>query len=134
MAKTAVIYATSIGRHVEAVAEYIAEQLDADIFDLKKQMDIELSGFDRIILGTGVHAGRPYAKMNEFVGTHREEIDAKKTSLFICCLYKNDKGARQAAKVAEGYQINDVTFFPDGDEKNADGVSAALAAFVERMR
>lgn len=134
MARTAVIYATSLGKHVQAVAEYIAKELDADIFNLKQQMDIELSGFDRIILGTGVHAGRPYSKMNEFVSTHREEIDSKKTSLFVCCMYNNEKGSMQAAKIADGYQVHDVTFFPDGGEKNADGVFKDVVAFVERMR
>jgi len=134
MAGTAIIFASSIGGHVRAASENLAKVLDADVFDLKKQSDIELSGYTKVILGTGVHAGRPYSKMNTFINTHREEIDSRNPSLFICCMYKGEKGANQASKVGQGYLISDVSFFPDSSEKDENGLSIEMRAFVERMK
>ena len=134
MAGTAIIFATSIGGHVRTTAENLAKALEADIFDLKKQNDIELSGYDKIILGTGFHAGKPYSKMTSFINTHREVLDSKSTSLYICCMYKGEKGANQASRVGNDYQITDVSFFPDSSERDENGLSQEMRAFVERMR
>ena len=134
MAGTAIIFASSIGGHVRTTSENLAKVLDADVFDLKKQNDIELSGYSKVILGTGVHAGRPYSKMTTFINTHREAIDSKMPSLFICCMYKDEKGANQASKVGEQYLISDVSFFPDSSERDEDGLSKEMRAFIERMR
>ena len=134
MAGTAIIFASSIGGHVRTTAENLAKVLDADIFDLKKQSDIELGGYTKVILGTGVHAGRPYSKMTTFINTHREDIDTRSPSLFICCMYKGEKGANQASKVGESYLISDVSFFPDSSEKDENGLSKEMRAFAERMK
>ena len=134
MAGIAIIYASSIGGHVRKTAELFAKELDADIFDLKKQSDIDLSGYDKLLLGTGIHAGHPYSKMNAFVDGHREYIDSVSTSLFICCMYNDEKGAAQAAKVADKYRLHDVSFFPDSSPKDEDGFSKEMRAFVERIR
>ena len=134
MVKTAIIYVSSLGGHVSKTAEIIASALDADTFDLKKQSDIDLGGYEKLILGVGVHAGRPYGKMTAFVAGHRDYIDTISTSLYICCMYKDDKGSAQAAKIADMYRIHDVSFFPDSSEKDENGQCKELRAFIERMR
>ena len=87
-----------------------------------------------VVPGTGIHAGHPYSKMNAFVDGHREYIDSVSTSLFICCMYNDEKGAAQAAKVADKYRLHDVSFFPDSSPKDEDGFSKEMRAFIERMR
>ncbi len=134
MSGTAIVFASSVGGHVRTVSGDLAKALDADVFDLKKQSDIDLSGYDKVILGTGVHAGRPYSKMTAFINGHREALDTKNCSLFICCIYKDEKGANQASKVGENYCISDVSFFPDSSERDENGLSKEMRAFVERMR
>ena len=134
MATTAVFYQSSIGGNTRTVAEYIAKELSADVFDLKNQSDFELGGFDRIIIGTGVHAGNPYKKVTNFVNVYKEELAEKKVYLFISCMYKNDKGANQASRIADEYRIPDVTFFPTGGAKDESGVLVEVKAFVERMK
>ena len=71
----------------------------ADSFDLKNQTVIDLSKYDRVIFGTGIHAGKPYKPLLTFLDANRETIDGKEKVLFISCMYKDDKGANQAAKV-----------------------------------
>ena len=83
----AIIYASSFGGHVAETAKYMAKELDADIFDLKKQTKINMTSYNRVIIGTGIHAGKPFGKVVSFVKDNKAVLDDKKTSLFICCMY-----------------------------------------------
>lgn len=134
MTDTAIVYFSSLGGHVEKTAQYIAEQLGADTFDLKKQTDIDLSGYSRVIVGTGIHAGKPYAKALDFARNNRAALSGKKTSLFICCLYKGERGGAQCERISKEFGIPDASYFPDSGEKNEDGVKKEVASFVARMK
>lgn len=133
MGSTAVIYATSFGKHAASIATFIAEQIHADIFDLKKQSNIDISGYDRIIFGTGIHAGKPYSALVDFIGSHKEELESKEVILFLSCIYGDEKGAKQAQAVGDSLGLTNVTFFPSGGQKDADGTLDVVKEFVGRI-
>lgn len=130
----AIIYASSFGGHVAETAKYMAKELDADIFDLKKQTKINMTSYNRVIIGTGIHAGKPFGKVVSFVKDNKAVLDDKKTSLFICCMYMGDKGDAQCEKVSKDLGIPDAAYFPDKGETDENGVKKGVVSFIQRMR
>ncbi|WII09396.1 hypothetical protein O8W32_00865 [Methanomassiliicoccales archaeon LGM-DZ1] len=138
MTSTAIIYSTSIGKHVEAAAKYLAQQSGADTFNLKDQTRIDISRYDRIVLGTGVHAGKPYKPLMSWAEANKEALAGKQTVLFICCLYKGERAKAELDKIKASMPVefgkDDFSaFFPDKDEQK-DGVGISMAAFAEKLR
>ena len=128
MADKAVIYASKLGR-TRKTAKYVANGIKADIFDLKKQTVIDLSGYKHIIFGTGIRAGKPFGSVVEFLDKNRDQLKGKKISLFLCCKFNEEKGSEQCKKVSEQLGIIDATFFPSG-EKNEDGISVKVDDYI----
>ena len=138
MKSTAIIYSTSIGKHVEAAAKYLAQQSGADTFNLKDQTKIDISRYDRIVLGTGVHAGKPYKPLVSWAEANRDTLKGKQTVLFICCLYKGERAKAELDKIkasmpCEFGEGDFSAFFPDRDEQK-DGAGINMAAFAEKLR
>lgn len=130
----AVIYATGMTKHTKAAAEYIAGKLKADIFNLKELSRIDISGYDTIVFGTGIHAGKPYKQVVDFIQSNKAALDGKKTYLFIECIYKGEKGEAQRAKVSEELGISDSVFLNSKDENmNEAGFPAAIDDFISRI-
>ncbi|MDC7951721.1 flavodoxin domain-containing protein [Methanomassiliicoccaceae archaeon COG_1] len=134
MTDTAIIYASSVGKHVMKTAKYIAAELGADTFNLKDLMRINMDEYSHIIIGTPINFGKPSKKVVDFLNANREILAKKKVSLFICCMYSGDKGAAQCETVSNSLGIPDAVFFPDKSEKNEAGVSKDADAFIARMR
>lgn len=132
MPRTAIVFASSLGGNTRKVAQYLAGKLFADIFDLKDQTVIDLSKYERVIFGTGVHAGKPYKPLLAFLEANRDTLEGKESVLFISCMYNDDKGAKQASKISDICKIPDVTFFPSRNTKKPEE-SEELKAFIERM-
>ncbi len=103
---TAVIYSSKTG-NTKKVAEYIAQRIGAEAINVKECGDI--SGYDKIILGCGVYAGKPAKVMTKFVEANKEKLSS--ASLFVTCLYNDDKGAKQLETIANNYGIADAIFF-----------------------
>lgn len=101
-----VIYTSKLGG-TKKVANYIASKIGAEAVQLND--DIDLSKYDRIILGSGVYAGKPSKAMLAFIDAHKEQL--KDASLFVCCMYDGEKGAKQLEKISELTGIADVIFF-----------------------
>lgn len=112
--KTAVIYTSKIGNTGKA-AERIAKAIGADCIKLGKQ-DVDISQYERVILGSGVYAGSISKAMDRFITSH----DVSKASLFVTCAYNDDKGAAQLEKIAGKYGIPDAIFFNKKDIKSED--------------
>ena len=103
---TAVIYSSKTG-NTKKVAEYIAQKINAKAINVKDCTDI--SGYDKIILGCGVYAGKPSKIMRQFVDNNKEKLAS--ASLFVTCLYNDDKGAKQLETIANNFGIADAIFF-----------------------
>ena len=103
---TAVIYSSKTG-NTKKVAEYIAQKIGAELINVKECNDI--SGYDRIILGCGVYAGKPAKVMRQFVENNKDKLSG--ASLFVTCLYNDEKGAKQLESIANSFGIADAIFF-----------------------
>ena len=103
---TAVIYSSKTGNTKKA-AEYIAQKIGAELINVKDCKDI--SGYDKIILGCGVYAGKPAKVMINFVEANKEKLAS--ASLFVTCLYNDEKGAKQLENIATSFGIADAIFF-----------------------
>jgi len=132
MTNKAIVYASTLGK-TRKIAKYIASELKADSFDLKKQTVINLSEYNHIIFGTGIHAGKPYGALVRFLKDNKEQLSGKKTSLFISCKFDGEKGEAQTKKVSEELGISNAFFFPGKGEKNDEGVNAAVDTFIKEM-
>lgn len=130
----AVIYASKLTKHTKAAAEYIAKRTGSDIFNLKDLSRIDISGYDTIVFGTGIHAGKPYKPVVDFIQNNKDALADKKKLLFIECIYNNEKGEAQRAKVSEELGIPDSIFLNTKDEKmNEDGFPAKIDDFIARI-
>ena len=129
MTDKAVIFASKLGR-TRKTAKYIAKELGADIFDLKKQTVIDLSEYKYLILGTGIRAGKPFGSLVDFLEKNQSQLKEKRMSLFLCCKFDEEKGKVQCEKVSEVLGITDATFFSSG-EKNEEGISTAVDDYIK---
>jgi len=133
MTSKAVVFSSGLGR-TRKIAEYIAAELKADLFDLKKQTTINLSEYEHIIFGTGIHAGRPYGPLVKFLENNKGQLSGKKTSLFLACMLKEDKGEAQLKKVSGDLGVSDAFFFHTKEEKNDAGMDKSVDIFIGEMR
>ena len=130
----AVIYATGMTKNTKKLATYIAGKIGADIFNLKEITRIDISGYDEIIFGTGVHAGKPYKQVKDFIETNKGALADKKLHLFISCMYNDEKGDKQCEAIANDFGIPDAVYFnKKADEMNDAGFPAAVDAFIEKL-
>ena len=128
----AVIYTSRLGK-TRKIAKYIAKELHADEFDLKKQSVIDLSKYDHIVLGTGICAGKPYGALVSFLNENRNQLINKKESLFISCMYDDMKGVNQLERVSSELKIRDAFFFHGKGEKNDAGMEVSVDEFIKEM-
>lgn len=131
MAKIAVVYASGITHNTKHIAEYIASKTDSDLFDLRA-VDPDITDYDEIVIGTGVHAGKTYKQVDSFIEKNRKILDGKKTSLFVMCIYNGEKGEEQLKKISEKLSISDAVFFNMKDAPK-NGVPAAVDDLVKKL-
>ena len=124
---TAVIYASKTGT-TKKVAEYIAGKINAEAISIKDKPD--LTKYDRIIIGTGVYAGKPSKAMRNFIDENKDKL--ANASLFVTCLYNDDKGAKQLETIAESFGIADAIFF-DGAKKQIGVEGSKLEEYIATL-
>ncbi len=130
----AIIYATGFTKHTKAVADYMAGQLKADVFNLKQITKIDVSGYDTIIFGTGIHAGHPYKPLVQFIENNKDALAGKDLHLFIECAFNGEKADTQRDAVAEKLGIKDAVYFnTKGCEMNDAGFPVAVDEFIARL-
>ncbi|MCL2148509.1 MAG: flavodoxin domain-containing protein [Methanomassiliicoccaceae archaeon] len=132
MTSKAVVYASSLGK-TRKIAAYIAKGLGADLFDLKKQTVIDLSAYGHVIFGTGIHAGKPYRPLVDFMENNKDQLAGKKKSLFISCMFGEEKGEEQMRKVSASLGVADAIFFNGKKDKGEEGFGASVDAFIKEM-
>ncbi len=124
---TAVIYVSKTG-NTRKVAEYIAEKIGAEAIDVKNNPDA--SKYDRIILGTGVFAGKIPKAMRQYVADNKDGLS--NASLFVTCLYNDEKGAKQLEGIANLLGIADAIFF-DGAKKQIGAEGSKLEEYIKTL-
>lgn len=122
-----IIYASKTG-NTKKVAEYIASKIGAKAVSVKE--DVDLSQYDRIILGTGIYAGKPGKPMAKFVADNKDKLSS--ASLFVTCMYNDDKGANQLEAVAKEMGIADAIFF-DKWKKQVGVEGSKLETYISSL-
>ncbi|MDR1404771.1 MAG: flavodoxin domain-containing protein [Candidatus Methanoplasma sp.] len=127
-----ILYSSKLGK-TRKIAKYIAMELKADSFDLKKQTAIDLSEHDCVIFGTGIRAGKPYGAIVKFLEDNKTQLQGKNTSLFISCKFCGTKGDEQLKKVSEQLGISNASYFAGKGEKNEEGFIKEIDDFIRKM-
>jgi menaquinone-dependent protoporphyrinogen oxidase len=123
---TVIVYASKLGS-TRKVAEYIAGKIGSAAIDLKSDPNPDVSKFDKVIIGSGVYAGKPSKRVNTFI--KGADLGGKDVRMFVCCMFNDEKGDRQLK------QISDMTGFPAVyfSGKDRDVPSSAADSFVKEI-
>ena len=107
-----VAYASKGGATKEA-SEIIAEVLKnkynvtVDLIDLKKTTP-KLEGYDKIVVGAGVRAGKVYGDALKFL---KQNFESKKVAFFVCCGGAGDPQKYEEA--CKNYVTDVLANYPD---------------------
>lgn len=130
----AIIYATGLTKHTKQLADYMAKEIKADIFNLKQMTKINVTDYDSVIFGTGVSAGKAYKPVAEFLEANKDALSGKKLYLFIDCKVNADKEEALRDKIAGELGIVDAVVINSKDcEMNEAEIPASVDEFLARL-
>ena len=85
MSSSLIIYSTIDG-HTKSICEHIKNNFKSDenikIVSLDDMQDLNLSNFDKIIIGASIRYGRHNKKVLDFIIKNKNILDLKKTAFF----------------------------------------------------
>jgi menaquinone-dependent protoporphyrinogen oxidase len=89
MANALIVYGTRLGA-TASTAEEIAKILrkegyEARVVDAKKEKVKDISGYDLIVVGSGIAMGKWTGETEDFLKRFRGELAGKKAALFVSC-------------------------------------------------
>ncbi len=120
------------GSNTAAVAGYIAEKTGGKAVTVQEAAAVDLGAYDKVIIGTRVRAGKIPSDISEYVAGNKTTIDGKSPSFFLCCMYNDDKGQRQVAKIASELGFGKYVFFNKG-KKIVKESGNAVDAFISSL-
>jgi len=104
MTKILVTYATaagSTGEVAEAIGKTLGEQ--GATVDVRRAKEVDdASGYDAVVLGTGVRAGRTYAEAGSFLKKHEGTLSEMPVACFVVCATMKDD-TEDSCREASGY-------------------------------
>lgn len=78
--KTAIIYISVHHKNTEKVAKAMADAAHADLFDLTKTKEIDLSNYDMVGIASGIYAGNMHKTMLKFI----DSAKLPKKAFLVC--------------------------------------------------
>lgn len=89
--KTLIAYGTKYGC-TEKCAQNLSEKLveKADLCNLKTVKDIDLSQYNKVIIGGSIYMGKIQKEVSKFCSNNLDALKDKKVGLFICCMGEGD--------------------------------------------
>jgi menaquinone-dependent protoporphyrinogen oxidase len=82
--KTLILYGTH-GGCTRACAERLVKELgDAKALDAAKASGSDLDGFDTVVLGSSIWAGKIHPKMRKFVARNLDALASRRVGMYIC--------------------------------------------------
>jgi menaquinone-dependent protoporphyrinogen IX oxidase len=89
MSKALIVYGTRYGAAAatsDTIAEVLRKQgVDVRVVDLKKEKVREISGYDLIIVGSGIKMNMWTGAAQRFLKKFKNELAKTKVALFVCC-------------------------------------------------
>ncbi len=88
---TLIVYASKYGC-TERCAEFVSKELKdtADIINLKNTKDIDISNYDKIIIGGSIYMGRIQKEVTAFCSKNLNKLKEKPIGLFICGMQEGE--------------------------------------------
>jgi menaquinone-dependent protoporphyrinogen oxidase len=85
--KTLIAYTSKYGC-TEKCAKILSEKLpgETDLINLEGERPVDLSAYDRIIIGGSIYMGRVQKPVTDFCNKNLDQLKGKKLGLFICCM------------------------------------------------
>ncbi len=98
---TLIVYASKHGS-AEKCAKNIAEKLgdSTTIYNLLKKNNIDLTQYDRVIVGGSIYVGQIQKEVKSFCTENLEQLKSKKLGLFITCM---DEGETAQTHIKNAY-------------------------------
>lgn len=98
---TLIVYSTKYGC-TEKCAGILSEKLDGkvDLCNLKTAKPLDLSQYDKVIIGGSIYIGKIQKEVSEFCARNLDVLKKKKTGLFICCMRD---GATAEAEIKDNF-------------------------------
>jgi menaquinone-dependent protoporphyrinogen oxidase len=91
-------WAGSTGEVAEAVGKALQER-DATV-DVKPAKQVsDVSGYDAVIVGTGIRAGNPHPDVLKLVKAHQDALKQRPVAYFVTCLSMKEDTEEQRAEV-----------------------------------
>lgn len=100
--KTAIIYYSKKGT-TQKVAKIISEKLNSQegLIDLKNKPSIDISTYDRIIIGSPIYAGNSHNKVKKFIASNLNLLLNKEVGLYVCGMERDE--AKQSDELERAY-------------------------------
>lgn len=88
---TLILYSSKYGC-TEKCVEFMSKELKdkSNIINLKSSKDIDISKYDKVIIGGSIYIGKIQKEVTEFCSKNLEELKEKKIGLFICGMQEGD--------------------------------------------
>ena len=67
---------------MQHIADHLAGRANCEIVDLNPQPDVDIKGYDRVIVGASIRYGKFNKKMYDFVSRHKENLAAVNAAYF----------------------------------------------------
>lgn len=106
--KTAIIYYSKKGT-TQKVAKIISEKLNSeeDLINLKQNTPLDISSYDRIIIGTPIYAGNSSKKVKKFITANQHHLLKKEIGLYVCGMEKEEEKQREELERAYPKELID---------------------------
>lgn len=88
---TLIVYGTKHGT-AESCAKELCKMLleKAELQNLKLNSNIDISKYDKVIIGGSIYAGRIQKEVSAFCTKNIDLLKEKKLGFFICCMNENE--------------------------------------------
>lgn len=88
---TLIVYASKYGC-AEKCAKLITTDIkdEVELIDLKQVKDINLSNYNKVIIGGSIYIGKIQKEVTEFCTKNLDELKEKKVGLFICGMVEGE--------------------------------------------
>ncbi len=89
--KTLIVYSSKYGC-TEKCADFLSKELKdkPDIINLKNCKDVNLSLYNKVIIGGSIYMGKIQKEVSDFCSKNLEVLKEKKIGLFICGMQEGD--------------------------------------------
>lgn len=88
---TLIVYSSKYGC-TEKCAKLVSKELndEVDIINLKETKEIDISKYDKVIIGGSIYIGKIQKEVTEFSTKYLDKLKNKHIGLFICGMQEND--------------------------------------------